>query len=330
MAATKDGKKENEAALAEARSRFKEAVDADSSNRNDALDDLKFLWNLGASKDDPGYQWPQDAKSLRAGRPMLVENRLPQFVRQVVNSQRQNRPSIAISPASGEASVQSAKVIEGLVRHIEQWSKADLAYDNAYEAAVSSGIGYFRVTTEYADDQGFDQEVCIRPIDNPFSVYDDSNFQLPDASDRKWCFVTEWVDRKDFEAKYGFEPVGISESSLGDDKSNWYEDERVRVAEYWRVRIETQTVYLQADGSVGPAKPSGETQSRDIEKKVVEQFLMTGDKIIKKADWPGCYLPIIPVFGEIKNIDGKKHRKSLIRDAKTSARINNYFLECRG
>jgi hypothetical protein len=46
----------------------------------------------------------------------------------------------------------------------------------------------------------------------------------------------------------------------------------------------------------------------------------------RKAIGPGSYIPIIPVFGEVKNIEGKKYRKSLIRDAKEPQRINNYFL----
>jgi hypothetical protein len=222
--------------LAEARARFKEAQDADSDNRKWALDDLKFLWNVD------NYQWEAEAKRLRKGRPMLTENRLPQFVRQIVNSQRQNRPSIKVNAASGDASAQVAKIIEGMVRHVEQWSRADLAYDNAFEGAVSSGIGYLRVNTEYADDEGFDQEICIRPIDNAFAVYDDPNYQLPDASDRKWTFVTEWVDRDDFEEQYDFEATDIAEAGLGDDQKEWFDDKRVRVAEYWRVRIERDSV----------------------------------------------------------------------------------------
>jgi hypothetical protein len=100
-----------------------------------------------------------------------------------------------------------------MIRHIEQWSKADLAYDNAFEAAVSSSLGYLRVTTEYADDEGFDQELCIRPIDNAFSVYDDPDYTCPTRSDRKWCFVTEWVDRDEFEEQYGFEALDIAEAA---------------------------------------------------------------------------------------------------------------------
>lgn len=293
--------------LKEARARFRESNDADTDNRRDALDDLKFLWNLN------NYQWDDTAKNIRKGRPMMVENRLPQFVRQIVNGQRLNRPTISVKAASGDASAQVAKVIEGMVRHVEQWSRADLAYDNAFEAAVSSSIGYFRVTTEYADDEGFDQEICIRPIDNAFSVYDDPSYQLPDASDRKYCFVTELVKPDAFEEEYGFKPTPIDEAGLGDDSELWYDDDRVCVAEYWRVRIERDTL-------------ENEGRSRDVEHKVVEQFLMTGDRIIKKSDWAGSYIPIIPVFGECKNIEGRKYRKSLIRDAKESQKVNNYFL----
>lgn len=306
---TKAADRGNEAVLKEARARFKEAMDADAENRIEALDDLKFAWNY---KD---YQWPQDIKRLRKGRPCLTENRLPQFIRQIVNTQRQNRPSIKVSPVNSSSDPQVAEVIEGMIRHIEQWSKADLAYDNAFEWAVTSGVGYFRITTEYIDEDGFDQDICIRPIDNAFSVYDDPHYSLPDASDRRYSFVTELVDKDEFEAEYGFMPASVDNTARGDDLNLWWENDRVRVAEYWRVRTVKST-----------AKEQGGTREREVEKRIVEQFLMTGDKIIKKSDWAGVYIPIIPVFGETKNIEGRKLRKSLIRDAKDSQRINNYWL----
>jgi hypothetical protein len=296
--------------LDEARARFKEAVDADNENRQHALDDLKFAWDFN------GYQWTQDAKNIRAGRPCLTENRIPQFIRQIVNAQRQNRPAISVAPANDKANPEVANVIEGMIRHVEQWSKADLAYDNSFEAAVSSSVGYFRITTEYVDDEGFDQDICIRPIDNAFSVYDDPHYGLPDGSDRKYCFVTEWVKREEFKAQYGFEPTAFDKAGVGDDERLWFEEKRVQVVEYWRLREEKSTIK-------SPLDPSKE---REVCKKVVEQFLMTGDKIIKKADWLGVYIPIIPVFGEVKNIEGRKFRKSLIRDVKDAQRMNNYFV----
>lgn len=377
--------------LKEARDRFKLAMDADMENREAALDDLKFAWNY---KD---YQWPQDVRRLRKGRPVLTENRMPQFIRQIVNSQRANRPSITVSPVNDQGDPEVADIIEGMIRHVEQWSKADLAYDNAFESAVTTGLGYFRLTTEYVDDQGFDQDLCIRPIDNAFTVYDDPNYVLPDASDRKFCFVTELIDKKEFEEQYGEDAVPLPDVARGDDLELWFEDNRVRVAEYWRVRIVTETVTEQLSpqeqmqpasppmpsmggpglpppptppgqpmppppamgpgmggprmpppgmgappqmGQAGPmAAPAPQPpmpppptpeqrkpRTREVQKKIVEQFLMTGDKIIKKSDWSGIYIPIIPVFGTVTNIEGRKLRKSIIRDAKDMQRINNYWL----
>jgi hypothetical protein len=143
-----------------------------------------------------------------------------------------------------------AKIIEGMVRHVEQWSRADLAYDNAFEGAVSSGIGYLRVTTEYADDEGFDQEICIRPIDNAFAVYDDPNYQLPDASDRKWTLRHGVGRPRRVRGTVRFRsPTDIAEAGLGDDQKEWFDDKRVQVAEYWRVRIERDSVSEdQAEG----------------------------------------------------------------------------------
>jgi hypothetical protein len=88
--------------LQEARTRYKEAMDADAENRKWALDDLKFAWNID------NYQWGDYAKKVRGDRPCLTENRLPQFIRQVVNAQRENRPSIAVAPVK-DGSVQVAK-----------------------------------------------------------------------------------------------------------------------------------------------------------------------------------------------------------------------------
>lgn len=287
----KPGKGGDDAILEEARERFKLAKDADADNRTDALDDLQFAWNLN------DHQWSDAAKKMRGDRPRLTENRLPQFIRQVVNAQRMNRPSITVAPVDSQGDPEVAEVYEGMIRHIEQVSKADLAYDTSFESAVTSSIGYFRIATRYVPGEGQNQELAILPIDNPFSVYDDPHYQSPDGSDRAWCFVTEWVDRESFESRYGVEPTPWEEGGTGDTDSDWADEKRVQVAEYWR--------------------KNGET---------VEQFVLTCDRILSRSDWAGTRIPIIPVMGEVKNIEGKRWRKSLIRDTKDLCRVNNYYL----
>jgi hypothetical protein len=74
-----------------ARKRFDAAIQAESLNRQKAVICLQFK---------SGDQWEPDLASERAAarRPRLTINKIPTFVNQVVNDQRQNRPSINVSP----------------------------------------------------------------------------------------------------------------------------------------------------------------------------------------------------------------------------------------
>jgi hypothetical protein len=77
--------------VAEAREDFARAVDAAKENHDEAEADLRFS--------RLGEQWPEQIRTLRgADRPMLVINKMPAFIRQVVNDARQNKPSIKVHP----------------------------------------------------------------------------------------------------------------------------------------------------------------------------------------------------------------------------------------
>jgi hypothetical protein len=47
--------------------------------------------------------------------------------------------------------------------------------------------------------------------------------------------------------------------------------------------------------------------------------------VLETNDWAGKYIPIIPVYGEDLNIEGKRHFRSLVRDAKDPQRMFNYW-----
>lgn len=314
--------------LKEARARFKLAVDAESNNREQALDDLKFL---------NGEQWDEQALKFRKGRPCLTINRLPQFVRQVVNEQRKTRPAIEVIPGDSKASKPTAEVIQGLVRHIERSSRARIAYDTAFEYAVSCGFGHFRVTTRYVDDESFDQEIAIETIDNPFVVYRDPAAKELDHSDDQFTFVSEFVDPEEFEEKYGFKPSSFEESGRGDSDALWWDSEKVRVAEYWRVECEDSEIHALSDGNTITGAITSEMRatlaemgvtvkaSRKTEKRTIEQYLITHDKVIKNSEWKGKYIPILTSLGGVLNIEGERKISSLVRFAKDPARMYNYW-----
>lgn len=316
-----------EAILKEARARFKLAVEAEADNRASALDDLNFL---------DGEQWTEAAKKARKGRPMLTINRLPQFVRQVVNEQRKTRPAIDVIPGDQKAAKPTADVIQGMVRHIERSSRARIAYDTAFEYAVSCGFGHFRVTTAYVDDGGFDQEIRIETIDNPFLVYRDPASKEGDHSDDRFTFVSELVDKDEFKDRYGFAPTAFEDAGTGDDIAPWFDGDRVRVAEYWRVLTEPETLNALSDGTIIRGELDADKRAvieasglkieatRTQENRTVEQFLLTADKVIKQREWRGKYIPILTSYGGVLNIAGKRKVSSLVRFAKDPARMYNY------
>ena len=140
----KSANQKAEKLLEVAKNRFKLASEAESEIRRDALDDLKFR---------AGEQWPEELKRDREAdnRPCLVINRMPQFVKQITNDQRQNNPSIKVDPVDDKGDPETAKILQGLIRHIEYNSQADVAYETAFEGAVTGGFGYFRIVTDYCD-----------------------------------------------------------------------------------------------------------------------------------------------------------------------------------
>ena len=180
----------------EAREVFELCAEREALNRREALEDLRFA--------RLSEQWPDKVRRERdrQGRPCLTINRLPAFIRQVVNDARQNQPSIKVHPADSAADVETAEIYNGLIRNIETTSRADVAYDTALDSAVTMGFGYFRINTEYADNDSFDLDLKIRRIVNPFAVYGDPYSTESDSSDWNCCFVTELIGKDRFRARY--------------------------------------------------------------------------------------------------------------------------------
>jgi hypothetical protein len=305
--------------------------DVDSNNRAEALDDVRFA---------AGDQWPVDVQNSRVleSRPCLTINKVDAYVRQICNQIRQQRPRIKVQGMNNESDAKLAKILSGVCRHIEYQSSADVAYDTASEYAVKMGWGYFRVTTDYITDDSFEQEIFIRPIDNPFTVYFDPNSQLPDGSDAERCLITTVVSKKTFKAMYPGKDdgQGFSGRGTGDSDSEWVTKEDIRVAEYfYTVRKPAKLVRLSDGTSVYEDElPDQEildeagitiVDKRDSVKKEVHWCKVTAMEVLEEGIWAGKYIPIIPVYGQQCIVDAKHKRFGLVRMAKDPQRMYNYW-----
>lgn len=318
--------------LADAKAAFEECSDAEADNREAALDDLRFA--------RLGEQWDSQTEAARArdSRPCLTINRLPAFIRQVVNDVRQNRPQIKVGAVDSGADRQTANILSGIIRGIEHQSRADTAYDTAADFAVTMGWGYFRVDLDYAHEDTFDVDLLIKRVGNPFSIYSDPRGVEADSSDWNVAFVTDLVAKDDFERRYkGAEAFSWEDDGYAGLDAPWRNGDDVLVAEHWyRDEVEGELVKL-SNGMV-LAREDYERQrelidvlgvtvaaSRPTKRWRVTRCVMTGAEVLEEKVWPGKYIPIVPVYGEELNIEGARTFRSLIRDAKDAQRMFNYW-----
>lgn len=316
--------------LKDAKEAFAQAEESEAKNRQLWVDDMRFA--------RLGEQWPSSIKRQREleGRPCLTLNRLPAFIRQVTNDARQNKPSIKVHPVSDDASEETAEILDGLIRNIEYTSNADVAYDTALDHAVTGGFGYFLITTDYASDDSFDQDIVIERVVNPLTIYGDPYSKSADSSDWNTAFVTEMLSQDEFKRKYPGADTSNFEAQHDKDLL-WFQDDKVRIAAYW-TRAEVEKALLKmSDGSVMYADAYEKikdildiqqivvTGTRQTNGYKVTQHILNGAEVLETNKWTGKYIPIVPVYGDELNIEGERHFMSLVRFAKDPQQMFNYW-----
>lgn len=322
----------DEQIIEEAKKRFARCEDRESETRPLWMADLRF-----ANGDpDNKFQWEEAMWKAREQdkRPYLTINKVKQHNRQITNDARQNKPCVRVYPVDDGADKETAEIFNGVIRHIEANSSADTAYDTAGEFAVDAGLGYWRVTTGYADDTTFDQEIFIKAVKNPLNVYLDPDIQEADGSDARFGFFFEDISKEEFEARYpNADPVSWPLSG----GSPWMTKDTIRLAEYYKVVETKDTLCLNANtgetfmlsevedkATAKAIKAAPEFRKRPVSKRSVKWYLIAGDQVLETTDWAGRYIPIVRVVGDEVEIEGKVHRKGHTRAMKDAQRMYNY------
>lgn len=307
-----------------ARKRFDAAAEATKIQREQGIEDLKFL---------AGDQWDESVRQQRTAsrpaRPCLTFNRLPQFTQQVIGDARQNKPAIKVHPVDEGADVETAEIYEGLIRNIEAQSRAPQAYITALEHSVGSGSGAWRIVTEYSTDDAFEQDIRVKRITDPFAVFWDPSAKEYDKSDADWCFVSDWMTKETFAAKYpGKDPNDWEDTYAPfENKESWMLDNLVRVVEYWVKKPVDKKIGLLPNGQVVDFVEGVQFKRvRTVRTHKVCRYVLSAHAILEEEkDFPCRWIPIIPVYGPEEYIDGASRPRSLIRYAKDPQRMYNFW-----
>jgi hypothetical protein len=323
--------------VAECQERFRIAQEAENENRANGVKALEFR---------DGQQWPEDLYNQRRidKRPSLTINHTNTFVRRVVNNMRQERPRIKVHPVGDGAQVSTAKVIAGLIRHIENMSEAGVAYDTGGESAVTIGWGYWRILSEFIDEASFDQELKIVPIRNPFTVYMDPSSVLPTGEDADWVIITDKMKREDYKREYpNANNTEWRQASSGDAMSEWETKDEIRLAEYYRIRKVEDTLWRMSNGmalfedqikqlakDLAAAQVTKTRFSRPSVRRTVEWYKLNGTEIVDRRSstndpLPDKWIPVIRCEGNVLDLNGRVRRKGMVWDLMDPARMYNYW-----
>lgn len=324
--------------IREAKDRFKKCEEWESEPQRRARDDQKFA----NGDSDNGYQWPNDMRRAREvmKRPVLTVNKIQLHNALIVNDMKKNKPAIKILPTGGGATKKSADCYNGIIRHIEYQSNAQAAYDTAAENQVECGIGYWRLITDYVGNESLDQEIFIKEVKNPFSIYCDPDAKEKDYSDMRYAFVFESQQLDLFKQ----DNPNVKEDDVAGGNtirdSDWVDKEHVRICEYFRVikKQDTLIVYIDDKGQQVVVKESSidsrlakklkkeeGVRTRDFTYNIVEWYKIAGNTIYDSTIWPGKYIPIIKLVGTERIIDGRLERKGHTRYLKDAQRMYNYY-----
>jgi hypothetical protein len=313
--------------MKEMRERYKRAVDADGANRELARADQKFVTI-------PGNAWDEKQKKARGNRPCYEFPILRSHARQVINDQKKARPGIKVR-AVEDGDVEGAELRQGIIRNIESVSNAERAYDAGFELLVYTGMGAWQVVTEYSTDDGWDQDIRVRPIKDALSSVwlDPDDFQNP-----KWGFVEETMSREAFEAKY---PDADAVSFEGSQQyGDWFGKDSVRVAAYWRQVPVTKTLVLLSDGrtvdaaeldeaAIAQLAQEGVTPGRTRQckgHKIVSSIVSGKEEIEGPVDSVFSRIPIVVCHANLHYIDGQWTWAGMVRFSRDPQKLLNYNL----
>ena len=325
--------------------RFQVTAEAESETRKQGLEDLKFSIGTG--------QWDEAVKANREieGKPCLTINRAPSFLRQYTGDERQHRPSMLVNPVGSGADIEVAKIHQGVLRHIEVASFADVTYDDSYDWMMRTGWCPWRIKMDYVNEltwrqleaakKGrsiqnsmlFNQEPRIEPFENPFNAYL-APVRNALGQDPLWAHVIENLSKEEYKAKYPNSQMAQLNfpTDSGSAKSSWVTKHGARVAEYWWIDLTKVVICQLSDGTVklkdrlSELEKSAIDDERETMVRKVNCVKHNAMEVLEKYGYLGRYIPLVDLFGVRLNVNGRSYKAGMVRDYRDAQRIYDFMV----
>ena len=337
-----------------------------------AINRLEVAWTYwretyNLSKEDVRFmyedQWPDYAMKGRENRPTLTMNMLPQFAQQTVNNARRAKFSIQVKQIAGKNDLifdtsgqgnpySRSQIMEGLIRDIEERSKAHDNYCDALQHTVEGGFSWLFIRPVDNIDDPFDVELRVDRVKHRYSAMIDPYAQRGDKSDAMWCSLARDIDLDEFKERWPDVPahdldtgrVGRARQSEG----SYFRGSTttVRVIDYWwkepmqRTAVEyiregettAERLVMWADDHkqiFDELRDEGfvETNRKDVQSYKVKYMRFIYNHVLNGPhDWQSKHLPLVMVQGRELNLDDRDIIIGMFRYAHDPQRMLNFWM----
>lgn len=292
---------------------LKEAQQTDFDNREMVREADLFL-----NKRDG--QWEPDIISKFSGKPRYTFDECNPVVDDIMGEMESMDFDVKVAPATGQATKDIAQTYEGIIRNIENISKARFIYNSAAKIAVGTGLSGWRIVADYRDDDSFQQDLMIKPLPNVCdTVWFDPAFTMQTAADANYCYVLTSMTRADYDKKY---PKGSGLSvgqNIRQQAYSYKKPHEVIIGEYLYKKKKTRELALLSNGAVMVIDDAFELIKDELQNAgitivktrkrpyhmVYQRLFDGGDWLSEAQDTVFSDLPIIPVFGNFRISENK-------------------------
>jgi len=313
------------------------------TTREKAANDLVFYWIT---------QWDDtilsDTQLLYKGE----FNVLRKAGRQILSDLMANPVQIDFQPI-GETEEDSKEIIDGLYRTDDAKNTSIEAYEVGSQESVVCGIGAWELYNAYESIRTGDNKQVIkrRPIHEANNVvFFDPQSKRLDRSDAKYVSVIHSYSAKGFEDLYedltGEAPhAGYASDFAFPEHSYTFPwrsgaSEKIYIVDFYHKEKVRDKILTMTDpiGQTLVIKESSLADvmddmldagyvvesSKDIMRWKITKYIVSGIKILDTKEFPGEYIPIVPIFGEHAVIEGEDHWEGVTRLAKDPSTLRNF------
>lgn len=321
---------------------FGNAYTAVIDERRQCFEDRRFC-------DVAGAAWEGSLAEQYENKPKFEVNKGSRAVQRIIGEFRKNEVEITFEPKSEISSDKLADAISGIYRADIKYSRAQEAFNNAFDEAVKGGIGAWKQCNEYVDEGDPDndeQRLAFYPIyDADLCVFHDLNSRRADKSDARKAWIICKISHDEYKRRYGGDPKGWNLGEIAPNGYDWRSSDEVTICEYYRIEEVTDYLYV-FKGLTGEEERfyKSEVEKDDLQEKLddlkargfslekkrqvktdrVRQCILSGVEVLEDCGHiAGSKIPIIMVYAQRSVVDGIERASGHIRCAKDSMRLKN-------